>query len=111
VQRGKSTNPPLTFKTGIVWFGNHTRSNGTNTHRSRRSREFSLVTPFAEKEKWRLSVSDTIRKVNRMYFISQILHNVIASGTAKSLRGEANSSRSSAYDEFASSFLLAMTIS
>jgi len=31
------------------------------------------------------------------------------SGTVKSLRGEANSSRSSAYNEFASSFLLAMT--
>jgi len=34
---------------------------------------------------------------------------VIASGATKSLCGEANSSRSPACDEFASSFLLAMT--
>jgi len=48
----KSTTPPLIAKTGIVWFGNHTRSNSTNIQRSRRSREFSFgYFSFAEKEK------------------------------------------------------------
>ena len=37
------------------------------------------------------------------------LHHVIASGTTKSLCGEANSSHADERDEFASSFLLAMT--
>jgi hypothetical protein len=27
--KSNSTNPPLTAKTGIVWFGNHTRSKST----------------------------------------------------------------------------------
>ena len=46
----------------------------------------------------------------RIYIDTQILYHVIASGIAQSLCGEANSSHADELDEFASSFLLAMTI-
>jgi hypothetical protein len=53
--------------------------------------------------------SQTVQSKSACFFSHNFSTMSLRAGSVKSLRGEANSSRSSACYEFASSFLLAMT--